>query len=211
MKILSHRGYWKEPDERNSELAFRRSLRAGFGFETDIRDCAGRLLVSHDMPMGREMSLEQLLELFERHPLPLALNIKADGLAAAVRKALSAYDVSDWFVFDMSVPDMRSHLDAGCPVFARRSEVEKAPPWIDEIAGIWWDSFTGLDYEVDLIARFLDEGKRVCIVSPELHHRPYDTVWNEIGSLRDREGLMLCTDHPEQARRFFDTESQQRT
>ncbi len=206
MRILSHRGYWKEPDERNSNAAFIRSLELGFGLETDVRDCAGRIVVSHDMPTGRESSLEQLLRMFQKKNLPLALNIKADGLAVSLRRALQACEIDDWFCFDMSVPDMRSYLDAELPVFARMSEVEREPPWIDEVTGIWWDSFSGSGYDIDRIARFLQDGKRVCIVSPELHNRPYQPLWRAIESLCDRAELMLCTDYPEQARKFFVTD-----
>lgn len=203
MRILSHRGYWKEPDEKNSNAAFIRSLDLGFGLETDIRDCAGRLVISHDMPMGGELSFERLLRLFENRHLPLALNIKADGLAAHILKALRAYEVKDWFVFDMSVPDMRCYLDAEAPVFARVSEVEKEPPWISEVVGIWCDSFSGNGFDIDRITRYLADGKRVCIVSPELHSRPHQHLWKAIESLSHRDGLMLCTDYPEQARKYF--------
>ena len=37
MKIIAHRGYWLIDDEKNTELAFERALRANFGIETDLR------------------------------------------------------------------------------------------------------------------------------------------------------------------------------
>lgn len=203
MKILSHRGYWIEPGEKNSIPAFTRSLECGFGLETDIRDCAGRIVVSHDMPIGGEVDFDEFMKLFSGIDRPLAMNIKADGLAVALKNALSACDVKDWFAFDMSVPDMRAYLNERMPVFARVSEVERDPPWIDEVAGIWFDSFHGGSYDVDRIAEYLRGGRRVCIVSPELHDRPHQDVWQALKSLSDEAGLMICTDYPEQARRFF--------
>ncbi|WKW30685.1 phosphodiesterase [Pseudomonas viridiflava] len=203
MKILSHRGYWNDPNEKNSRTAFKRSLELGFGLETDIRDCAGRLVVSHDMPTGHELGFEQLLAMLQGKSLPLALNIKADGMVDSIRRALQAHEVQDWFVFDMSVPDMRSYLDAGLPVFARVSEVEREPPWAREVTGIWLDSFSGADYDTNQIARFLGDGKRVCVVSPELHNRPHQHLWKALESLRDNAELMLCTDYPELARKFL--------
>jgi len=205
MKILSHRGYWKEPDERNSNVAFMRSLDLGFGLETDIRDCAGQLVVSHDMPTGNELSFERLLRMFHNRALPLALNIKADGLADPIRRSLQENEVKDWFVFDMSVPDMRCYLDAQMPVFVRMSEVETETPWIGEVVGIWWDSFDGGNCDISRVAAYLQEGKRVCLVSPELHNRPYQAFWKAIETLRDQPELMLCTDFPEQASEFFAT------
>lgn len=61
MKILSHRGYWKNSDEKNKENAFRRSFSLGYGTETDVRDCRGDLVISHDMPIGNEISCEDFL------------------------------------------------------------------------------------------------------------------------------------------------------
>jgi len=203
MKILSHRGYWKDPSEKNSLAAFVRSLEFRFGLETDVRDCVGRLVVSHDMPTGREVSLEDVIGMFHDDKLPLAINIKADGLALSLKHALTSFSVENWFAFDMSIPDMRNYLDEGLPVFARASEVEKEPIWVQEVSGIWFDSFDASKYDVRRIAEFLNDGKPVCIVSPELHRWPYEPLWTAIEALSDHPGLMLCTDYPEEARRFF--------
>ena len=203
MKILSHRGFWQEPDQRNTLAAFARSLNHGFGLETDVRDHEGRLVISHDVPKGGEPDFHQVLRLFHCKHLPLALNIKADGLADLVNEAMSSYQIEKWFAFDMSIPDMRSCLDRKVPVFARASEVENDPPWIEEVVGIWFDSFAGDNYDAGRIAEYLHGGKQVCIVSPELHKRPWQSVWRSIEALSEHAGLMLCTDHPEQARQFF--------
>ena len=48
MRILSHRGLWHEQSERNTLSALKKSLEHGFGFESDLRDYKGRLVVSHD-------------------------------------------------------------------------------------------------------------------------------------------------------------------
>jgi hypothetical protein len=207
MKILSHRGCWYEPAEKNTTLAFVRSCELGFGVETDIRDCAGRLVISHDMPVGNEIDIGQFLSIYQNKNLPLALNIKSDGLVGPLKCALLAAGIADWFVFDMSIPDLRSYLDAKVPVFARVSEVEREPVWIDEVAGIWFDSFWGNNYDAGCIAGFLNQGLRVCIVSPELHNRPHEKVWKAITTLSGQAELMLCTDYPEQASAFFGGEN----
>ncbi|MFQ6343008.1 hypothetical protein [Campylobacter sp. VTCC 70190] len=41
MQILSHRGYWKNKEEKNSIVAFERSLTKMYGLETDLRDNGG--------------------------------------------------------------------------------------------------------------------------------------------------------------------------
>lgn len=208
MKILSHRGYWKNPAEKNTEEAFRRSFSLGYGTETDIRDFHGELVISHDMATGKEIDCEPVLKLASTEslsgsPLTIALNIKADGLATNLKQQLDRYPSLDAFVFDMSVPDMRSYLELGIPVFSRCSEVELQPVWIEQAAGVWLDGFASDWYDVTLIERLLGQGKRVCLVSSELHKRPYDALWQRIKPLAGAESLMLCTDVPEEATQFF--------
>jgi glycerophosphoryl diester phosphodiesterase len=45
MKIMSHRGYWRGEDEKNTTTAFSRSFDLGFGTETDVRDALGQLVI----------------------------------------------------------------------------------------------------------------------------------------------------------------------
>lgn len=208
MKILSHRGYWKSPAEKNTEEAFRRSFSLGYGTETDIRDYGGKLVISHDVARGKEMDCDAILKLASGGgvsglPLTLALNIKADGLAANLKQQLDRYPSLDAFVFDMSIPDMRSYFEFGIPVFTRCSEVEQQPVWLEQAAGVWLDGFASDWYDLSLIERLLGIGKRVCLVSSELHKRPYETLWQRIKPLAGQELLMLCTDVPEEATRFF--------
>ena len=202
MNVISHRGYWKTPDEKNSTAAFRRSFELGFGTETDVRDLDGALVISHDMPTRGAMGMTEFLALTGGQ-LPLALNIKSDGLAEPLRKAMAAYDRSAWFVFDMSIPDMRMHLKAGNPVFTRISEVEQAPVWFDESEGVWLDQFDREWFDVDLVTSLLDTGKRVCVVSSELHRRDYSRLWKMLQPLAACDNLILCTDVPEKAQYFF--------
>lgn len=199
MKILSHRGYWKTAEEKNGLVAFERSFKLGFGTETDVRDMASKLVISHDMPVGTPMGLDTFLDLIADPSMPLAMNIKADGLALELARHFAGRNL-DWFVFDMSVPDLRMHLNAGNPVFVRMSEVERDPAWLDEAQGVWLDAFGGEWYDVDLVRALLDTGKRVCIVSPELHRRDHAALWDALAPLAAHDGLMLCTDFPELAK-----------
>lgn len=203
MKVISHRGYWKEPSEKNTEVAFRRSFDLGFGTETDVRDLAGTLVISHDMPTGGEMPLDTFLSLSGVRELTLALNIKADGLADRVVEAARRHQLRDWFVFDMSVPDMRAYLKLGAPVFSRMSEVERVPAWVDQAAGIWLDSFSLEWWDAAVLRDLLAGAKRVCVVSPELHGRGHTAMWATLAEFRQHDNLVLCTDLPEQARHYF--------
>ena len=97
MIILAHSGYWQEKSEQNQRAAFARSFNAGYGVETDLRDYCGRIVVSHDMPKGDEMSFEELLRSMNERNLCLALNIKADGLADLIRDLLESYHHTNYF------------------------------------------------------------------------------------------------------------------
>ncbi|WP_152226264.1 phosphodiesterase [Pseudomonas sp. SCB32] len=203
MQIISHRGYWLEKPERNLKVAFERSFDLDFGTETDVRDVAGRLVISHDMPDGSEMSLDELLQIMAGRNLPLAMNIKADGLCEPLKAAFEAHGHSNWFVFDMAVPDMRSYLAAGIRTYTRLSEVEPAPAWLNEADGIWLDSFGSEWYSHQQLADLLATGKQVCVVSSELHGREHLAQWQLLAEFRGAVNLTLCTDLPEAARSFF--------
>ena len=203
MIILSHRGYWLEPSEKNNEDAFKRSFDLGFGTETDVRDCNGKLVIAHDMPIGGEIQLIDFVEIIGKRPLPLAVNIKSDGLAIPLKQIMENAGVSDWFVFDMSIPDMRAYLQANVPVFARMSEVEKEPAWFEQVSGIWLDSFHDIWYDSNQILTLLDNDKRVCIVSSELHGREFYPLWQMLLPISSHPNLMMCTDLPKHASKFF--------
>ncbi|NMZ69247.1 hypothetical protein SAMN05216370_0479 [Pseudomonas peli] len=206
MIVLSHRGYWLERSERNQRIAFERSFQLGYGTETDLRDAGGEIVISHDVATGDELTLAQALDIYRLYSdgvLPLALNIKADGLAGFVKKALESLPGLDAFVFDMAVPDMRSYFEAGIPVFTRMSEAERQPVWLDYSAGVWLDSFGPTWYDEELVGELLSTGKRVCVVSSELHMREPQDLWSMLTHHAAAPNLMLCTDRPEQARAYF--------
>lgn len=207
MKIISHRGCWQSPLEKNTEEAFIRSFELGFGTETDLRDAVGKLSISHDPPEGGELSFEGLLEIYSRFDktLPLALNVKADGLQKMATVLLQHYSIEEYFFFDMSIPDMIGYHRAGLRFFTRQSEIEPAPCMVQESVGIWMDNFYS-DWITELdVVPYLEEGKLVCLVSPDLHKREHRSFWETISrwDIRDDDRLLLCTDLPESARKLL--------
>ena len=203
MQIISHRGYWKSGKEKNTEIAFSRSFALNFGTETDLRDCMGKLVISHDMPNGNEIYFDEFLSLVGPKEKLLAINIKSDGLAIPLKHAMKNYNPKNWFVFDMSIPDMNVHISVGNPVFARMSEVESQIPWFDLVDGIWLDSFDNEWFDEGFIRDLIMQRKRVCVVSSELHDRCHLNLWKSLLSLSGNDSLILCTDYPEQAQKFF--------
>lgn len=203
MIILSHRGYWTTPDEKNTEAAFRRSFELGFGTETDFRDLDGDIVISHDPPRAGAMRAADFLALLGDLSLPIAVNVKADGLAAGLAEMARRAALRNWFVFDMSVPDTLEQLRVGNPVFCRLSEYEADGPLTRRAAGIWLDAFENIWYTIDLVRALLSRGQRVCVVSAELHGREPATQWAMLRDLAGAPNLMICTDRPDEARAAF--------
>lgn len=205
MIILSHRGCWTDLSEKNRAGAFSRSFDLGFGTETDIRERGGDLVLSHDTAGADALRLADMLDLLGRRDLPLALNIKSDGLARALQAQMRARGLSQWFTFDMSVPEAVVQIRLGMPVFTRASEYERQPVLYDQALGVWLDAFVSEWYSAADINGFLQDGKRVAIVSPELHGRGHLALWQRLlaSGVTDNPALMLCTDLAEDARTFF--------
>lgn len=208
MIILSHRGYWKEPAEKNTRLAFERSFSLGFGTETDLRDRDGKLVISHDMAGHDAMPAETFFEIYRSFckPLPLALNIKADGLQAELKALLQKFRIEHCFVFDMAVPDGLLYVRQQFTTYTRHSEFEPVPAYYDLAQGVWLDEFNGHWLTNTVIEQHLAQGKSLCIVSPDLHRRDNTQEWNHYKQLEaqiGRDRIMLCTDFPEHAQEFF--------
>jgi len=198
MEILSHRGYWKAAHEKNHAEAFARSFDLGIGTETDIRDHNGRLVIAHDPPNGSELTFEAMLDILGDRDLPLALNIKADGLAPEIQAIMASRGLTRWFTFDMSGPELIRQLRLAMPAFTRMSEYERDPILLDDAAGVWLDAFEGEWFSVDDILSLLNRGKKVCLVSPELHGRSPFRLWNMIKENKlNQTSIMVCTDLPE--------------
>lgn len=202
MIILSHRGMWGDSSEKNSLAAFERTLDMRFGTETDVRDQGGLLVVSHDPADGSAVPWGDLLEMFDGSGLPLAVNVKADGLSEMLASSFVGRKI-DAFMFDMSGPETVRYARAGLPFFTRHSDVERSPIVYDSASGVWLDSFGPEWFDGDVIERHLAHDKKVCVVSSELHGRDYRRLWDMLDAYRHVEEVMICTDLPVQAAERF--------
>ena len=205
MKIIAHRGLWKTEDEKNKKSSFIRAFDLGIGTETDLRDCAGKILISHDMPNGDEIILEDLLDIMNGKNLTLALNIKADGLADEIKNILKKYNHTNYFTFDMSIPDMVYQINKEMKIFTGLSDIVKSPILLEKVEGVWLDSFYSDWYEEDIIDRILEENKKVCIVSADLHKRDIEKQWGIIKKCKyfESDNLILCSDKVKEAFKYF--------
>jgi glycerophosphoryl diester phosphodiesterase len=206
MIIISHRGLWRAPEERNTREAFARSFDAGLGAEIDLRDIRGEIVISHDAPQGNETPFEELLLLMNGRNLPLALNIKADGLAIEIKRLLEKYRHANYFTFDMSIPEMVFQISAGLNVYGGLSDIQQTPVLPDKIKGIWLDSFYDDWFDSKKLDEIITRHKNVSIVSAELHKRDAAAQWETIKKWRKTEtdgNIALCTDKPLDALEFF--------
>ena len=198
--ILCHRGYWQTIEEQNTKTSISRAFDNGFGIETDLRDIKGKIVISHNMPQGNEMSFEDLLKLLDGRDLTLALNIKADGMADEIKRLLAKYNVSNYFTFDMSIPEMVYQHKTGLNVFTGFSDIVPEPIMYEQAKGVWLDCFNSDWFGEAEIQNLLNQDKKVCIVSPDLHKREYKSVWEKY---KNMNGIMLCTDYPMEAEVYF--------
>lgn len=207
MQYLSHRGFWLQKSEQNTEAAFLRSFASGFGLETDVRDLNGSLVIAHNPPDQRAMPFERFLECYRSHGagLPIALNVKADGLQDMFIELLRAAELDSVFFFDMAVPDAIGYLRRNLPMFTRLSEYERLPSFLAEAEGVWVDAFNDEWFGADDLQEILDKGKRISVVSPELHGRPHLPLWESLKEwgIHLRDDVALCTDFPAAAKNWF--------
>jgi hypothetical protein len=211
MEIIAHRGMYIETNEENSVTAFKRAIINGFGIETDVRDCMGDIVISHDIPNSKEQSFGEFLTMYKKFSSEtdayfcLAINIKSDGLQDKIKELLGSYDVENYFLFDMSVPDTFNYITKNLTTFSRVSELESNDSLNEISDGIWLDQFYGNWYDGALIIELVEKYKKICIVSPELHKREHTGCWKMISRLpvHIKQNLMLCTDFPEEAKGYF--------
>jgi len=206
MKIIAHRGMWSKPQEKNTLTAFKQALEQGFGIETDFRDRNGHLVISHDLPDEHSIGAETFFDLCNQYPDtdPHAINVKSDGLQALLGAHLKQWSTERYFIFDMSIPDTLGYLRAQLNTFSRVSEFETYQDFGGKTKGIWVDGFEGEWYSPGLLQSFLHAGQSLAIVSPELHGRNHQSLWAMIKSIDSPDSrLMLCTDLPLEARKYF--------
>lgn len=206
--ILAHRGVWTRRSEANSLKALRAAIESGFGIETDVRDCNGKLVIAHDPPREDDsFSVDGLFSLINSSEYSgrIALNIKSDGLQSLLRETLQCVHTDQFFYFDMSIPDTLHYERAGLRFYCRLSEYEVESDLFANASGVWVDSFSGDFDQIEASLRMLESGKRVAFVSPELHGRHHEETWSRLkdAELAVYDAFELCTDFPVAAFEYF--------
>lgn len=207
MKIICHRGLWKNTQDQNSLVSFKKAFEMNLGIEIDVRDFNSDIVISHDPPETTKWTyLKDLFEMYNSinaKNLLIAINIKADGLSGQIKKLIKEYNIYNYFTFDMSNPEMFSYKNNGLHYFTRLSEYEMDPIMLNDAAGVWLDAFEGEWYDEKYILSLLSSVEEVCVVSAELHGRDYKRQWALLKKLNNQNNIILCTDKPNEAKEYF--------
>lgn len=206
-KLISHRGAWSKREDQNSNHSLMDALSSGFGVETDLRDVNGSVGISHDpiddTKRKTHESFLQFVETAKEHHFrgPLALNIKCDGLQELhIQESLEG--LSNFFFFDMSIPEQVRYARVGLPFAIRVSEFESFESSllikkISKPAAIWLDGFDS-DWFLDPaewgMLKKRSELLPIVIVSPELHGRDSARTIEAFLEEKDNPNILLCTD-----------------
>ena len=204
-RILCHRGLWCEGYAKNSLESMLKAFESGYGVELDIRNEGSKLVVGHDIN-DITWELEDLFKEYKNNQSSntIALNIKSDGMARHLKKLIEKYEIANYFVFDMSIPETVSYIREDLKWFARISDIEEIPKSFREnfsIKGIWLDSFYGSYPDHRKVIEILENcSLPVCIVSPELHSRKINEKYKQYFDVLKRSigerCLLICTDTP---------------
>jgi hypothetical protein len=200
--ILAHRGRWDNEVGPNSASSIQAAFQNGFGVETDIRDLDGQIVISHDPCLGT--SYESFLD-FLNAESRFAINIKSDGLLRQLRNYNELIRQSSSFVFDCSFPELLKYKQAGIAHAVRISEFERDIPWKPDF--LWLDAFES-DWwlEDETVSRQMESTPTI-VVSPELHKRDQNRVWERVLELRSSGlDISICTDFPDQIARLAGVE-----
>ena len=172
-----------------------------YGIEVDIRSNGNNLIVQHDPFSTGEIFSEWLTHY--RHGT-LILNIKEEGLEARLIDLMKEHQIADYFFLDQSFPFLIKWSNLGehrCAIRVSEYEsVENAFTLAGKVEWVWVDCFTHFALMGKDARRLQEMGFKLCLVSPELHGRPFDTeIVNLVSLLHERSIVpdAICTKHPE--------------
>lgn len=200
MKLLAHRGLWKDRSTHNTLSALQAAFEKGVGIETDVRSFCGKLYLSHDpiTSVGNLLPFEQFLKLALLYPSQTSfLNIKEDGLLPHLREHFTDLREVRPVFFDMSVPELIQYAKVfpSSQLATRMSDFEPSPSALQLCDWIWVDGFKNT-IPLENVRAFYESGKKLAFVSPELHGRENKFFWKELISSQwlRTDMIYLCTD-----------------
>jgi glycerophosphoryl diester phosphodiesterase len=213
MEILAHRcnEHGSVPNTENTVATLVSCFKSGFGVETDIRRWPdGEFYISHDQRQPEaKYAARPFLQIMRTFPgQTVALNIKEIGYERDLLALLCEYQVGNQvFLFDMDLIEpvvgdtskLYRQFDANIAIAARvsdRGETVNRALSIREASVVWLDEFDRLWVQQSDIDRLKAAGKKVYVVSPELHHFPVEQMVSRWQDILNWQIDGLCTDYP---------------
>ena len=194
----------EKKSEQNTLKALIEGLIIGDGIEFDIRDYSNKIVISHDISYSYSLFLEELFVEYKKnglHDKYLAINIKSDGLKK-LGQLIKKYHIKNYFLFDMSVPEMVQYSKNKFSFLTRLSNIETKPILFKESSGLWIDNFGKSNFNKEIIDYAVAKAKIIAFVSPELHKLDYN-LWKKIEFYSNYDRVFLCTDKILKAKKFF--------
>ena len=220
--ILAHRANLDgpAPQAENSLGLVSRALALGFGLETDLRRGDGqRFYINHDAaPVTPTNALEAFTPIFARHPVALlAINVKELGYEAElVRLQASGFFGTAGFYFDFELlePATPGQSQRKIRAFAHGARTRLAARISDRCESleqclsipaqsVWADEFDGAWLTFEHIQALRSAGRRVIVVSPELHGRGKADRLRRWADFKKWSVDGICTDFSIDADKFF--------
>ncbi len=107
-------------------------------------------------------------------------------------------------MFDMSVPEMVVYKRETMAYYTRHSDIENQCVLYRDALGVWIDSFYCEKWlKEEVIEGHIINGKKVCVVSPEIHGYDENNMWSMLNHCEHKNDIMLCTDKPREAEEYF--------
>jgi len=154
------------------------SINKTYGFEIDIRQRGGDIIIQHE-PNEDGEKLEDWLKFFN-HSF-IIFNIKEDGIENKVLKIIKRYEITNYFFLDLSFPSLVKLASSGEKNIASRiSKYENINTTLSlksMVSWVWVDLFedkiplSQSEYKI-----LKDHNFKICLVSPELLSRGKDSI-----------------------------------
>ncbi len=188
MQIIQH---------RVNDISTLSSTPNNYGVELDIRDKYDELIITHDAFSTGENWNDYLAAY--QHQLMIA-NIKTEGVEQRVITDLANANIENYFLLDVSLPFLVKLSNAGfrkmAVRFSKYEPIELALSFANKVEWVWVDCFEGLALDT-LTYQVLKTHFKICLVSPELHGLPADSISEFKSQLADMPIDAVCTKVPE--------------
>ena len=166
-----------------------------YGVELDLRDYAGRLILSHD-PFRDGEDFQTFLASYSHGTL--IVNVKSERIEQSALPLLEARGIRDFFFLDSSFPMLHLLAETGETRTAIRFSEYEGLDTVLAMHGraqwVWADCFSKLPLDAETHRRIKQAGYRVCLVSPELQAQE-EKIETYAAQLRDAgiECDAICT------------------